>query len=488
MPHRHRRPTTATPSCAWLLGALGCALALPAQAQSSGVSVEDLARRLQAIEQRLGTAPADAAAGTAAVDPADLDQRLRVIERKLELQAEAEAARVASTPTVALSAAKGLSVKSPPPGDLEVKIRALVQADGRFFIDDRRSPQNDSFLFRRVEPTLEGSWGSLFAFRLGAQLAGDTATVNDAYVDLRFSPRATVRLGRYKVPLGLERLQSSSAGAMVEGGFASELAPVRDLGVQLQGEFADGALSYAVGVFNGAPDGRDGATTNPDNEFELIGRVFVEPWKNGGGALSGLGFGVGASQGDKRGAGNNFLPRYRTPGQAQFFNYRSAVLADGEHTRWSPQAYYYRNRLGLLGEYIRSRQQLSLPAGNVHDTLDHEAWQLTAGWVLTGEDASYKGVVKPSQPFTPGGAGWGAWELVARYGRLDIDDDAFPRFADPSAVASHASSWGLGLNWYLAGNFKLVANYTRTDFGGGAPAGADREDEKAFFTRAQFSF
>ncbi|SFL05545.1 OprO/OprP family phosphate-selective porin [Lysobacter sp. cf310] len=486
MPHRHRRAGTATASPARLLGALACALALPAQAQSSGVSVEDLARRLQAIEQRLGTAPTDA--GTAAVDPADLDQRLRVIERKLELQAEAESARVASTPVVTLSAAKGLSVKSAPPGDLEIKFRGLIQADGRFFIDDQRVPQNDTFLFRRVEPTIEGTWGSLFAFRLGAQLAGDSATVNDAYVDVRFSPRATVRVGRYKVPLGLERLQSSSAGAMVEGGFASELAPVRDLGVQLQGEFADGAVSYAVGAFNGAPDGRDGATTNPDNEFELIGRVFVEPWKNSGGVLSGLGFGVGASQGDKRGTGNNFLPRYRTPGQAQFFNYRSTVVADGEHTRWSPQAYYYRNRLGLLGEYIRSRQELLLPASGARAALDHDAWQLTAGWVLTGEDASYKGVVKPSQPFTPGGDGWGAFELVARYGRLDIDDDAFPRYADPGAVASEASSWGLGLNWYLTSNFKLVANYTQTDFEGGAPAGADREDEKAFFTRAQFSF
>lgn len=78
--------------------------------------------------------------------------------------------------------------------------------------------------------------------------------------------------------------------------------------------------------------------------------------------------------------------------------------------------------------------------------------------------------------------------MVARYGRLDIDEDAFPRFADPAAVASEASSWGLGLNWYLTGNLKLVANYTQTQFEGGAAAGADREDEKAFFTRAQFSF
>ena len=77
---------------------------------------------------------------------------------------------------------------------------------------------------------------------------------------------------------------------------------------------------------------------------------------------------------------------------------------------------------------------------------------------------------------------------MARYGELDIDDDAFPVFADPAVAARNAKAWGVGVNWYLNSNFKLVANYTQTNFEGGAPAGADREDEKAFFTRAQFSF
>ena len=109
-------------------------------------------------------------------------------------------------------------MKSPPPGDVELKFKALVQADGRFFIGDERFPQNDTFLFRRVEPTIEGSWGKLIGFRLNAQLAGDSATLNDAYVDLRFDPRATLRIGKTKTPLGLERLQSSASLAMVELG------------------------------------------------------------------------------------------------------------------------------------------------------------------------------------------------------------------------------------------------------------------------------
>lgn len=460
------------------------ALVASAPAMAGEVTVQDLARRLQALEQRFGESPPPAATG--AFDPAELDQRLRILERKLELQAEADEARTRSMPVVTLDQAKGLSVKAPEP-DLEVKFRGLLQGDGRFYLGDSSGGAADTLLMRRIEPTVEGSWGSLLGFRMTAQLAGDSASVSDAYVDVKFDPRATLRIGKAKTPIGLERLQSSAATNQVETGLPSELVPNRDIGVQLQGQFKGPGLSYAIGVFNGAVDGRDGATTNPDDDFELAGRVFLEPWKGGDGVLSGLGFGIGASSGRTHGSGSAFLPRYRSPGQLQFFGYRSEVAADGERVRWSPQASYYRGRFGLLGEYVVSRQALSLPSSGLRSTFDNRAWQLSGGIVLTGETASYRGVL-PGHPFTLDEAGWGALELTARYGRLDIDDDAFPLFADPAAAASAARSWGLGLNWYLTDNLKLVANYDHTTFDGGAPGTLDREDEKTFFTRAQFSF
>jgi phosphate-selective porin OprO/OprP len=275
----------------------------------------------------------------------------------------------------------------------------------------------------------------------------------------------------------------------MERGYPTELAPSRDIGVQLQGEFAQGRVSYAAGLFNGAPDGRDAVANDPDDEVEFEGRVFFEPWKNEANALSGLGFGLAGSVGDKRGAGNNFLPRYRTPGQNIFFNYRATVLADGEHQRLSPQFYYYRNRLGLLGEWISSQQEVQLGTNAAtHTTLENQAWQLTGSWVLSGEDASYRGVVKPAHPFTLDGEGWGAWELVARYGELQIDDDAFPLYADPGSSARRSRAWGLGINWYLNTNLKLVMNWTEADFDGGALAGTDRESEHALFSRLQVSF
>jgi phosphate-selective porin OprO/OprP len=108
--------------------------------------------------------------------------------------------------------------------------------------------------------------------------------------------------------------------------------------------------------------------------------------------------------------------------------------------------------------------------------------------VLTGEDASYRGVLKPAHPFALDGEGWGAFELVARYGELDIDEDAFPLYADAALSARRARAWGLGLNWYLNANLKLVFNHTHASFDGGAPLGADREDEQVTSTRVQVAF
>ncbi len=93
--------------------------------------------------------------------------------------------------------------------------------------------------------------------------------------------------------------------------------------------------------------------------------------------------------------------------------------------------------------------------------------------------------------FSPKNGTWGAWELVARYHELDIDNDAFvggaDSFANPATAASKASAWGVGVNWYLSQNYKWSLNYDVTSFDGGAATG-DRKDEKALFTRFGVSF
>jgi phosphate-selective porin OprO/OprP len=125
------------------------------------------------------------------------------------------------------------------------------------------------------------------------------------------------------------------------------------------------------------------------------------------------------------------------------------------------------------------------------ETLDHTAWHVQLAWFATGEDEQFRGFT-PGSVFSLDNKTWGAWELVARYHELDIDDATFVgganSFANPDSAASKATAWGVGVNWYLNQNYKWSLNYDVTSFEGGAAAGADRPDEEAIFTRFALQF
>lgn len=284
------------------------------------------------------------------------------------------------------------------------------------------------------------------------------------------------------MPFGLERLQSSTDTRFVEDALSTNLTPNRDVGLMGHGAVGKGLLEYQAGIFNGVPDGGN-SESDVDSGKELAARLFVNPFKNGDSEpLKGLGAGAAVTYGEQSGAGN--LGSYKTAGQETFFRYRSDVTAAGPHTRVSPQAYYYYRSFGLLGEWIRSAQEVS--RGAASDRISNGGWQATASYVLTGEKNSYKGI-DPARPFDPRKGGWGAWELAARYSRLDVDATAFPTFANPDQSAESARAWAVGLNWYPNRNVKVMLDYERTAFVGGSPRG-DRDDEHAAFVRFQVSF
>jgi len=441
------------------------------------------------------------------------EQKIRVLERKLELQDEAAKAAVPNTPVVRASPQQGFRIQSADAANV-VRLRGVLHFDGRYFPDDVTPETADTWILRRVRPILEGTLNGIYDFRFTPDFGGGRTIVQDAYVAARFKPWAVVTAGKFKVPVGLERLQSATDIRFIERGFPTSLVPNRDLGVTFGGDAAGGLVNYAVGYFNGVSDGgsSDGNTPTPDAENDTKGdwaaRVFFQPFLNSDSfALRGLGFGIGGTYVDSTGsAATTLLPGYRTPGQQTFFNYRATAaasgatpavngtFADGERLRWTPQAYYYVGSFGLLGEYVNVSQdvtRLTPTAGLRSATLDNKAWQVQFAWFATGEDESFRGFT-PGSVFSLDNGTWGALELVARYQELDIDDDAFlggtNSFANPDTAASKASAWGVGINWYLNQNYKWSLNYDVTSFEGGAAGGGDRPDEKALFTRFGLQF
>jgi phosphate-selective porin OprO/OprP len=448
------------------------------------------------------------AAGAAAADDlSDLrerleaqEQKIKVLERKLELQDEAAKTAVASTPVVRASPQQGFRIQSADAANV-VRLRGVLQFDGRYFPDDVTSATADTWLLRRVRPILEGTLNGIYDFRFTPDFAQGKTVIQDAYIAARFRPWAVLTAGKFKVPVGLERLQSATDIRFIERALPTSLLPNRDLGVTFGGDVAGGAVTYALGYFNGVSDGgsSDG-NTPPDVENDTKGdwaaRLFFQPFVNSDNfALRGLGFGVGGTYVNSTGsATTTLLPSYRTPGQQTFYSYQTGTFADGERVRWSPQAYYSIGSFGVLSEYANVSQDVSraTPTAGVRSaTLDNKAWQIQLAWFATGEDESFRGFT-PGSVFSLDQGTWGALEFVARYHELDVDDDAFVgganSFANPESAASKASAWGVGINWYLSQNYKWSIDYDVTSFKGGAAGGGNRPDEKALFTRFGLQF
>lgn len=484
----------------------------------------------------------------------ELSQQVKILARKGEINEEAAAAAKKSTPVVKAGTG-GFSFGSAD-GKNEIKFRGVVQADHRHYFDGANDVRNrsnqragtlnadgfnaaeDTSLLRRVRPTIEGKVADKYGFRFTPDFAGGSATVVDAYIDAKLSSAINIRAGKFKSFVGLERLQSGNDIKFVERSYvANSILPNRDLGVAVFGDVLDKKLNYAVGIVNGVNDGGNISTgTEYNGEREYTARLFATPFADSTSALAGLGFGIGGTWTDFTGERNlnftdtsaadatrNGLPSYVTSGQQTFFRYNGATVADGKRVRISPQANFYTGPFGLIAEYARVNQDVSLTGGGsasaggagtnttftpgTKKSLSHDAWQIAASYLITGEDASFKGV-KPKQDFDLDKGGWGAWELVARYTELNLDNDTFKNpagtaftgaYADLSTSAKSAKSWVAGVNWYLNSNAKIALNYSHTKFDGGAGVGItpvnaagtnirDRDDEDALLARFQVAF
>lgn len=351
----------------------------------------------------------------------------------------------------------------------------VAQVDGRFSTDDP-APIVDTFIVRKARPMFTGRLAKYFDFKLVPDFGNGKAVVQDASVGILFSPMFHLRIGKDKTPIGYELLLSDPYLLFPERSLASTLVPNRDVGVSVQGDVPAAKLSYAVGLYNGIPDGTSSSSdVDTNNAKDLAGRVIAQPFAAAS-PLHGLGIHFGASAGSARGP----LPSFATSIQQTFFSYAGGT-ADGRHTRIAPAAFYFRGPFGGFAEYVRSTQAVA-GARAAADVSNH-AWDVSGSWLLTGETGS-SAMIHPIRDFDPERGEWGALQLVARYSALTIDRDAFDLGFASAASSREARQFTVGANWILNPFVKFYATYEVTTFGGGAV----RPAEHAIVFRSQLAF
>jgi phosphate-selective porin OprO/OprP len=458
-------------------------------------------------------APAPAASPADAARLDDIEQSARISLRKHELLEE-EAAKRAKEAAKVSADDKGYQIFLPDKSFV-LRIRGLVQADGRFFLDNDLLASTDTFLIRKFRPYLEGTLFGLIDFRLMPEFAG-TVQILDGYVDLHPWEWLRLRVGQMKVPVGLERLQGDADRVFLEQSLISNLSSQRDVGVTLWGDIKGGLVHYVVGIFNGAPD----STSNPtdiNHAKDFAGRLFFHPFRND--ALrdfGNLGVGVSVQSGNRKGAADQAtnlttplspfqtgLTQYRSPGQNRFFQYLApstdttgalTVFAHERATRINPQLYYYYDSFGLLSEYMWLKQ--GVQKGNTNITqLTNQAAAVTVSYTINGRE-NYDGTT-PLVGFDRGKGAWGALVLAARWSWLSVDEATFPTYANPIQSAQSAHSFGGAITWVPRRLARYAISYDQTRYDGGAGIAAmgmnpavitNRLTEHVIIGRAQANF
>ena len=381
------------------------------------------------------------------------------------------------TPPVTAGWQDGFVLQTPN-GDNRLVLGLNLQVDGRFPFDSPDTPPG-SFSIRKMRPTFSGRVAKYFDFRVMPDFGGGNAILQDAYFDVRLSPKFRLRAGKDKTPISYIVLLGDPYLLFPERSIASLLAPNRDVGIQAQGDLSP-RLFYSGGVFNGIPDGVSSTTDDTNGGKDLAGRIVWRPFQSTAtpaGVWSGLGFNLGGSFGKQQGT----LPAFRTLGGMTYFSYATAATASGPRDRISPAVFYYHKAFGAYAEYTRSTQDV-LRTGTT-TSISNDGFDVTASYVLTGENASDRGV-KPTHSLDPQNGHWGAFQIAARYAELHVDHDAFSHGLASATSNQRARAVTASAGWYLNTFIKYLATFERTTMDGGIGP----RHENVVLVRAQLLF
>ncbi len=444
--------------------------------------------------------PADAVpvpaapAPTPAPDPAvqgridALEQRTKLLEINL---AAAKAAATSPRSTTTIQTDEGGFAITSADRQYQIRFKGLLQVDGRRAFDDAAlQTTEDTFINRRVRPIIAGTVLGLTDFYIAPDFGNNTIVLIDGYLDTHPFPWLRLRVGKFKGPVGLERLQADQDVTFVERALTQNLSAQREVGLEFWGDIAGGIVRYEAGYVNGNPDnGINDIDSNKSKTF--VGRLFFQPFNLPSlHALGKLGVGVAASSGIEQGsASNTWVGAFKSFGQNTIFSYlttttATTVFASGRHTRVNPQLYYYFGPFGLLAEWVHEYQQLANAAGS--GAVNNSAGNIVAAFVIGG-DETYEGV-KPHKSLDLANGGYGALEIGLTYNWLDVDHAAFPNAADPAKSVNRARAGGIALNWQLSRNLRLSGDFTETKFQGGAKSSGNRTTEKVGIARFQLAF
>ncbi len=337
---------------------------------------------------------------------------------------------------------------------------------------------------RRARLCAKGSINQSIDFKVNWDFAGGEETcLKDAYLEISGLPGVgNARVGHFNEPFCLDELTSSKYVAFVERASVNAFAPGRNSGLMLHDALMDDRLVWQAGVFRTVDDA---GTAAGDDGVSFGGRVAGLVLGDADGPR-GVHLGVSANRLTPEGGEVRFRQRPEIHMSERFVD-TGAIPADAV-LRLGAEVGGVFGPVHFAGEYIMTNvtggEYEDEPAAREQmEDSSFSGFYAQAGYFLTGETRAYGGGqwgrTKPARALMQDG-GLGAFEIVARYSSLDLNDE------DAGVAGCAMDDITLGLNWYMHGNARWMVNYVMSTVSDGA--GEEIGSATALVTRFQFDF
>ena len=377
----------------------------------------------------------------------------------------------------------------------------LTQIEFRGYQQGGQNPVRDTFAIPRQWYMFSGRITKPVEYFVSIQQAYDTILPLDVFLNFNYDQRLQLRVGRMKTPFTYEFFELPLQGLVSpeRSLFFNNFALNRQIGGMLWGQVFDRRVDYAAGIYNTTQNGNLDSSDGKDFLGFLNYRPFL---KDEGNLLQYLNVGGSVDVGDQF---NTPIPQtlrtsIATTGSniigSNFLAFNNNVRQAGAHTFWDLHAALYYKQLSLIAEWQQGFQDYAFannlgPGGRTHLPVD--SYYVQAGYFVTGETVSGRGVVKPMKNFDlrKGKRGPGAIELNTRYNSLLVGKQVFSNgLADPNLWSNRVYTASAGVNWYLNTYVKLMFNWEHAEFGDPvlfAP-GRRQISSDTFFVRFQLYF
>ncbi len=408
-----------------------------------------------------------------------LKERARAEEReRVDAAVERAAAATAVVVENAAPATQEAAVEQPAAGDwnfnwnngfqldredgaLRLKFGGRIQNDWAYIhaadeIDNALGSNGSGTEFRRARIFFSGTlWENLF-FKSQLEFAntgsGDVSLA-DMYVGLQnLGPIGTVTVGQMKEPYSLEQQTNSNDDIFLEDSLAEYSAPARSVGALAANAVLDQRLLWQLGVFERTNS--SGFSFDDDDDWRVTGRLAAVPLYEGKGErVVHLGLTYShrfqdhdAMQQFSRRPDAHLAPNFADTGTSIPADDTDIVLSELAMV-WGPASFQGSYSHAFVDAYTGKNE-------------DFWGAYAQAGLFLTGEHQNYLlgqgkfGRVSPRANFNPTTGDWGAWEIAARFGYVDLNDQ----------MIQGGTLWSMtaGLNWYLYPNARVLLNYVHS--------------------------